>query len=864
MITLRPARTRAFIALALLLALPVIAQDGSYTESFAGPVKGWTAVGGPAAWLVADGRYVFPEPGWGRHMTVAPVEIIDGAITVRATPLALSEAHGWTSFGVLAKYRDAAHFVAVRFGAYNGVSAYIQEGAERRIESLGTLTAQVGREYLVRVEVTGDQLRVSLDGEALAPATIPLAGEAGRVGFYTETPAAFDDFAVEGARPLEVAGGERIEGTPRPRFEFATFQPDPLQPGEALPVRGQLHLYLRNLGDGPALLESVSLDGRDGNALVLGGALDWWRQSPPRIEPGEVGRVTLRLAAIPEERALAFMAGDGAWDAQVTLQHRQAEPITCAAPIGPAPEPLRINLLTFGPDLRTLTAYLQAPGAPEGGFALSRVEVNGRDVTARARFASRRVGAAVVPVRIALNEPLVEGRHVTVTVSTEQGVACGHSLRAFPSVFPLQICLFEQVRADYLEDIRNHGFTTIAPRDEATIPEIARLGFDLLPFGGGLPAILQWWRPEFPPVRAFWLDERDERPVVETQRLLDEAHAYLRAEGRYAPPQMINLVGPWNGTGIAFMDLQDITCHAYGLAGAANGRDFPRVESLPWRELRAGRRPWWPYFRGAEVSIAVDPERRRVLDLAAGTQRVIEPAQERMMTFGCVQLGAKGICHWAYGVQGGDRPVYHLDGPGLRLSMGAIPYPASRTVRGFEIPEELCRALQDTWDEIGRINAELDTIGPWLADSDPSPLARVTASTPSEAVTGGPAVQASALVSGLDTIVLVALNLNLDADWSGRQAQGVRSYDPVDATVALDLPEWLEPAEVFSVSWRGIEDLTPAREGRTLRFELPGLAIDRVLVVTADPAVRAQMAERLAAAQERLRAMETHVPVPLP
>ncbi len=858
---MRACRTAA----ALLLAwAPCGAQVELYTESFDDGARGWITVGGPAAWTAAEGRYVFPEPGWGRHMTVAPVEMVDGAITVRATPLAESAAHGWAGFGVLVKHADSAHFVAVRFGAYDGVSAYIQDGGERRIESMGRLEAEIDREYRVRVEVAGDQLSATIDGEALTPVTIGWAGEAGRVGLYTETPAAFDDFSVEGARPLEIADAEQFEGTPRPAVEFATFQPDPLLPGEAIPVRGQLHIYVRNSGDGPAILERVELGGRDGNALILDGMLAWWRQSPHAIAPGEIGRVTLRLAGLPEEQALALMDGRGRWAAELALTHRAADPIACAADIGPDTEPLRVNMLAFGPGLRTITAYLQAPGAPEGGFTLGRVQVNGRDVTDQARFGARRVADAVVPVEIALDEPLVEGRHVTVTVATEQGVSCGHCLRAFPSEFPIQVCLFEQVREDYLEDIRTHCFTAIAPRAEDTIPEIDRIGLDLLPFGVGLAAIMRWWRPDHPRVVGFWLDERDERPVAETLRLLDEAHAYYRGEDRYIPRQMINLVGPWSGTGVSFMELQDIVCHAYGMAGASNGRDFPLLSTLPWRELRGGRRPWWPYFRSAEISVAVDPGQRRVLEPAEGTRRVIEPAQERMMTYGCLQLGAKGICHWAYGVQGGDRPVYYLDGPGLRLSMGGVPYPASRTVRGYEVPEDICRALKATWDEIGRINAELYTIGPWVADSDPSPIARVVASNPDEAVHGGPAAQVSALVSGLDTIVLIALNLNLDADWSGRDQQGIRSYQPVDATVRLDLPEWLEPAEVFSVDWRGIEEVRPTRDGGRLTFELPGLAIERVIVVTADPSVRVRMADRLAAMQERLRAMETHQPVPVP
>ncbi|MGC9320319.1 MAG: hypothetical protein ACP5KN_19955, partial [Armatimonadota bacterium] len=713
----------------------------------------------------------------------------------------------------------------------------------------------------VAAMVEGGELRTFLDGEALEPISIAWAGEPGRVGLYTETPASFDDFRVTGAMPLATEASGEIEGVPRVSVEFATFQPDPLLPGEAIAVRGQLHLFVRNSGDGPAVLDAVELDGRSGEGLVADGTLAWYHQHPRQIRPGEVGRVTLRLSGVSEEQALALMQGAEPTPAHVVLRPFNAGPVGCDVPL--TAEALRINMLTFSPDLRTVRAYLQAPQPPEGGFALESVQVNGRDVTDRARLASRRVTDTVVPVEIALDEPLVWGRHATVTVSTEQGLSCGHCLRAFPSEFPIQVCLFEQVRDDSIEDIHNHCFTAVAPRSAEHLSEMKRLGLDLLPFGGGLGRIMQWWQPENPRVIGFWLDERDERPVQETIRPLDEAHEYYLQEGRYIPRQMINLVGPWTGTGMAFMDILDVVCHGYGMSGAINGPDFPLLSSLPWRELRAGRRTWWPYFRSAEIALAVDPESREVLQPAPTTQRVIEPAQERMMTYGCLQLGAKGICHWAYGIQGGDRSVYYLDGPGLRLAMGGVPYPTSRTVRGYEVPEDICRALKATWDEIGRINAELQTLGPWLADSDPSPIARVSRCEPAEAVTGGPAAQASALVSGLDTVILIALNLNIDTDWTGRDPEGIRSYEPVDATVELQVPEWIDPADTFSVDWRGIEDVEATRDGHRLTFELPELAIQRVIVVTSDSSVRAEMAERLDQMQERLQTMEAHQPVPL-
>jgi hypothetical protein len=843
--------------LALLIAGLCPAQEDVFTDDFdAGLATGWTAVSGGSDWRVREGSYVFDGGGWGRYRTLSPVAIVDGAISFVATPLGESvHQPPWATFGVVIKYVNGANFVIVRFGAYNGISVMQWREGERTIASIGTLDAEVGREYQVRVEVEGDQLRTFLDGEELDTMTIGMSGEPGRVGFYTETPAAFDDFRVEGAVEPPAGPGDNITGTPKLGLEFAAFQPDPLLPHEVLPTRGRLHLYLRNTGDDAAILQGASLDGVDAAELVRSGRVVWADQSPHRIEPGEVGRVTMRLQAISEAQAEALMADpEAGLRAVVQLRHRNAEPFVTEAVFDGRGEPLQINMLTFGPQLRTVHAYLQANWPEGASYDLTRVEVNGRDVTDATEFASRTVGADVVPLRISLDEPLVWGRHVTVTIATEQGASCGHTLRAFPSEFPIQVCLFDQVRDDTFEDISNHCFTCVGARRDEDREGMAEFGLDQFLYGGGLGKIMQCTRPDQPRVVAFWNDEWDEHPVDETIARLDEAHAAFRAEGKFIPPQMVNLVGPWNASGIGFMDIIDMSCHGYGMAGASNGRDFPLISSLPWRETRIGRRPFWPYFRNAELSMSVNPETREVIELAPATQRVIEPAQERFMTYGCLQLGAKGVCHWAYGVYGGDSPVYYVKGPGLRLAMGGVPWPVTDVVRGYKIPEEILRSLKDTWDEIGRINAELQTIGPWVANSDVSPgIARVIGDTPAQAV---------ALVSGLDTVVLIALNLSIDTDWSGKDPVGIKSYDPVDATVRLDLPEWLAPTDVFAVDHEGLTDLSPTRDGRSLVFDLPGLAVQEIIVVTENAEVRARMQAINAEMRDRLQRMATHVPVP--
>ena len=296
--------------LALMVAGPCLAQGEVFSEDFsAGDAPGWTVLSGGRNWRVQEGRYIFDGEGWGRYRTLAPVAIVDGTISFTATPLAES-AHEppWASFGVIVKRAGVADSIIVRFGAYDSIALMRWQGAERTIKHIGTLDAEVGREYRVRIEVEGESLRVFVDDKPAGEATIGMAGEAGRVGLYTETRTAFDDFRVEGAVEVPGTVAERIEGTPRATVDFAAWQPDPLQPQEALPVRGQMHLYVRNTGDGPLILDGASWDGRDADTLVRAGRLAWYHQHPYRIEPGEVGRVSFRLQGITEQQALALMA----------------------------------------------------------------------------------------------------------------------------------------------------------------------------------------------------------------------------------------------------------------------------------------------------------------------------------------------------------------------------------------------------------------------------------------------------------------------------------------------------------------------------------------------------------------------------
>ena len=148
----------------------------------------------------------------------------------------------------------------------------------------------------------------------------------------------------------------------------------------------------------------------------------------------------------------------------------------------------------------------------------------------------------------------------------------------------------------------------------------------------------------------------------------------------------------------------------------------------------------------------------------------------------------------------------------MRASLGGA---LDHDPHGYRVPTEMADELRQVWDEIGRINVELRALGPLVAVSDVSGLARVLSCDPELSPSGEPAAEAAALVSGLDAIVLIVLNHSIETNWRGDADRGIESYDPVDVTVELRVPPWFEPTSTFSVcslkavSWSSASSTAP-------------------------------------------------------
>ena len=809
-------------------------ERGVFRDAFTGASSSWKAVKG--LWRVRDEAYEVRAKRWGRYTTLAPVEVTDAEISGVATPLSKG-VHGHASFGVVPKYVDSSNWFVARFGQYGGVTVLTWVDGKRRLVSLAKLSLATGRRYRWRVVLKGDALTLYLDGKRLARTPAPLAGRAGRPGLYAESSARFDDVSVTGARPITDEPPPKLAAKPRLKLLFAGYRPTLTRESPSLGKSGVLFAYVRNEGAGPAQLREIRMQGEDLEGKIAKGEVAWFRQKPFRIAPGAVGELRVMVSRLSvRDRLALFERPDRLPTLPVSFHWHGGATVSAKVPLTDRRPPLQINFMALDEGLRRLYVYLQRdPSGASRTFHVDRVLVNGRDVTRDCRFGRKVIADAVVPMTLDLHKPFRKGEDVVVCVGAREGAWAGHAVRALPGKFHIQVVAAgNPTRPDAIDDIWRHGFTCVAARSKY-MAAVKMHNLESYPYSRSLAGLRRFDRPGLPPVAGVWLDEMDKPDAPNLDLSLRERERVYRREGRPLPLQMVNLCRPRIAKAIEQLELVDAVCSAYGFHGGVLGEGFGRQASLPWREYRLARRPFTPYFRNAEAPVFIDPASKRVIDPPPERMRCMEPREERWMTYGCLIHGAKGFMHWQYGTCVYKPPNwFSKTHTVIRAAMGG---PLNHNPHGYRIPREVSRKLAEVWAEIGRINCELNAAGPLIAVSDVSRRARVVRADPERGPDGAPSADCAALVSGLDTIVLVVLNHNMKTNRNIRAARGVEFHAPVDVTVELRVPPWLTPRYVRRVRWDGVTTAAARREGDRMLFRIERLDVSDLIVITQDAGV---------------------------
>ena len=88
------------------------------------------------------------------------------------------------------------------------------------------------------------------------------------------------------------------------------------------------------------------------------------------------------------------------------------------------------------------------------------------------------------------------------------------------------------------------------------------------------------------------------------------------------------------------------------------------------------------------------------------------------------------------------------------------------------------------------------------------------------------------------------------------------TYGPVNVSVEVRLPKWLDPKYVFTVAHDELRDVSPTRVADALRFAIPQLEVSEIIVITSSESVRDGCRQRHAEMQALLAQMARITPVP--
>ncbi len=151
----------------------------------------------------------------------------------------------------------------------------------------------------------------------------------------------------------------------------------------------------------------------------------------------------------------------------------------------------------------------------------------------------------------------------------------------------------------------------------------------------------------------------------------------------------------------------------------------------------------------------------------------------------------------------------------------------------YKLPDGLAYGNADAlalWKEMGLLGNEIKTAQPMLVTSHPVALATTSA-------TAG--VWFRTLAVGTDTMIFLVVNDNHYNDVTGCH------YTPIaNATVSATLPSWLASSTAFEITPAGLNDVNATISGTQMQLNLGALNLTRMIVVTTDPQLRANIQTR--------------------
>ena len=644
-------------------------------------------------------------------------------------------------------------------------------------------------------------------------------------------PAALVVLAAAGwCQQVKVFGADYFADTPFPQFMdlwhegFALTQGQDLPPWQDAPG-GYVFAHFQNTGRRPVKVRDLAVEGvklseglgktndasgdLHGHSLAVSklpppeiaklksaGEPMWWKAEPRTVPAGGIGQIVIRLRKKPRTEPVHIEIVTDSGTARASVSTTKVNP--------------RFDGIFFTPELDTVYLYLRHPA---GGVKPDRVFMDGRNVTQSARIGADR-GVDVVPIVVKLPKPLDPMSYHCFRVGYADGSAATAGVRAWGNELVYGIWGSKGDARSAYRDWAAHNFNVhMGHGDKATMElSLDTEGFAFLR-SLGFRNMATWFGNARNPMFYFLLDEPDAHdydiddvPVSDRLGLLGQALVerleQLRAKDPRTPVllNVDNTYKPENW--YVYHQLADIPCIDPYYQGELDLTYLKR----PGR-FSAFTKPTYVFAAASISHSACRPKPLHVIlcstryaapDGTPGYKgRFPTPEEKRLEVYYAISAGAKGISYWWFTPSG--------DCSGM----------------GADVPE--ARAL---YREVGLLGAEVRTAGPIITTSCPIDLK----------LSGSRLLWLRALASGLDTVAIIAVNDNVLCDRLGT------IYKPVEkAKVSVALPAWLEPKDVFEVTYRGIVDVPWKLEGSRLDLDMGRVDLSRFVLVTSDSSLRGKL-----------------------
>lgn len=528
----------------------------------------------------------------------------------------------------------------------------------------------------------------------------------------------------------------------------------------------------------------------------------WWKPDPREIPPGGFGEIVIRMKRSPALEKLSFgiITDKGTISAVVSV--KLAQP--------------RFATIAFTPDLKTVYLYARHP---KPGARPAKLFLDDRDVTSACTINSDK-SLDLAPIIISLPKPLDWMTYHSFRAQYPDGSSAIAGIRAFGREMIYGMWGASLRGADTSEAAAKTYLTDWATHNiNCSMGMVSGPGDDFYRSEEG------WdWTESIGISRMTTWDTNDKtKPVMFF--LQDEPDAHDFATGELPGTERLGSLGQW-------------------LVGWAEclRKHEPAVPILLNIDNTYKPENWYMYHQLADVP-CIDPYYPEQLD---GTYRsnpsAIAVHSKPTYVYGVASISQSScqpkplhvlLCSTKYYAPDGYEGRFTTPEE-IRIQAYYIIAAGAKTISYWWFsPDRYCRGVGDDdpaayalWKEIGLLGAELRTAGPVITRGCPASLP----------VSGNPKLWLRTLVSGADTVELIVVNDNFLCDRVGTVVKPVEK-----ASVSIDLPSWIAPADVFEVATDGLKEIPWKREGSKVSLDLGTVNVGRFVLITSNAALRAEM-----------------------